>query len=524
MATEVRAPYNVFFGEDGYPLEGGYIFIGVSGLNPLSNPQTAYWDSALTTPAANIRTSGGFPSNNGVIGRLYVPADYSILVQDKHGKTVYSQLEVTFEYSDLLVTEIRGAYTRAARAPATFDLDEILNSGFYAWTNGLTTNQPPACAAGDLFALFVIAGPDSGGFILQTITDITASSLPAYRFSRYSKDGGHTWSAWVHDGCGPFVVTVDANKTFTADELGADTIVLLTSAAPITADIKAGAATGTRVTFVRMGAGDPTLKWSATQSWVLPEGETQDFVWSGSSWKAPPYRSGSVIFGPGAVAATDWIVPPGVSKIYVSGVGQGGDGTSAQSGGNAGGGGGGGSGAYCVRLPEAVVDGTTYTVELKTAGASTLSGDGINLSFGKGSDAAIRTGGAGGIGGGGASNGNAGGTASSTGAGGYGGAGGGGIKSVGSGNTDIHGGNGGDGAFAGTIFSSGGGGAGLSSMGANAPTIGGGGGGAGGDSAAILPGRKGGDGGPGGGGGGGSLGSSFGAKGSGGPPVLIIEW
>ena len=39
MATEIRAPYNVFFGEDGYPLEGGYIYIGVSGLNPLSNPQ-----------------------------------------------------------------------------------------------------------------------------------------------------------------------------------------------------------------------------------------------------------------------------------------------------------------------------------------------------------------------------------------------------------------------------------------------------------------------------------------------------
>ena len=211
MATEVRAPYNVFFGEDGYPLEGGYIFIGVSGLNPLSNPQTAYWDSALTTPAANIRTSGGFPSNNGVIGRLYVPADYSILVQDKHGKTVYSQLEVTFEYSDLLVTEIRGAYTRAARAPATFDLDEILNSGFYAWTNGLTTNQPPACAAGDLFALEVIAAPDGvgGGLILQKITDLTegVGDNTEFRFVRYSTDAGITWSAWRVDWAGPHLLT-----------------------------------------------------------------------------------------------------------------------------------------------------------------------------------------------------------------------------------------------------------------------------------------------------------------------------
>jgi len=345
MATEIRAPYNVFFGEDGYPLEGGYIYIGVSGLNPLSNPQPAYWDSTLTTPAANIRTSAGFPDHNGVIGRLYVPADYSILVQDKNGRTVYSQLEVTFEYADLLLTELRGTLSRSARAPATFDLDDFTEGGFYAWTNGLTTNQPAACAAGDLFALEVVASPDGvgGGLVLQIITDLTEGTTGAnaeFRYVRYSTDAGATWSTWAVDWIGPFSTTEAVGKAFTADELNRDLLILLDHAGAEAFDITAGAArAGIRVTFIALGAGVATITWAAGLSCDMVQYFVQEFIWDGTGWYSPALDHGVKVFGPGALAATTWRVPPGIRKIWLTGAGQGGAGGTGTSGQGGGGGG-----------------------------------------------------------------------------------------------------------------------------------------------------------------------------------------
>lgn len=92
MATLIENGYPIFTDKNGDPLEGGYIFIGEAGLNPMSNPQTAYWDSALTVPAVNIRTSQGYPVYNGSPGRLYVDGNYSIVVQDKNRVTAYSTL------------------------------------------------------------------------------------------------------------------------------------------------------------------------------------------------------------------------------------------------------------------------------------------------------------------------------------------------------------------------------------------------------------------------------------------------
>jgi len=95
MATLINSPFPVFTDTDGLPLENGYINIGVAGLNPLSNPQQAYWDEALTMPATNIRTSRGYPSRNGAAGFLYAaPGDFSILVRNKNGVVILSNLNV----------------------------------------------------------------------------------------------------------------------------------------------------------------------------------------------------------------------------------------------------------------------------------------------------------------------------------------------------------------------------------------------------------------------------------------------
>jgi hypothetical protein len=92
MSTlSIQPVFPIFTDIDGQPLDDGYIFIGVANLQPIGNPINAYWDAALTIPAAQpIRTISGYPANAGTPGRLYVNSDYSIQVQNKNGTLVYS--------------------------------------------------------------------------------------------------------------------------------------------------------------------------------------------------------------------------------------------------------------------------------------------------------------------------------------------------------------------------------------------------------------------------------------------------
>ena len=119
-ASAITPPFPTFTDLDGQPLEAGYIWIGVENLPPQTNPQTAYWDEALTQPAAQpIRTSGGYPVNNGTPAALYAPGAYSILVQDSRGTLVYSALAETVLITSNIVTFLQagtGAVTRTAQS------------------------------------------------------------------------------------------------------------------------------------------------------------------------------------------------------------------------------------------------------------------------------------------------------------------------------------------------------------------------------------------------------------------------
>lgn len=97
MSSEVTSPFTVFYDRSGQPLDNGYIYIGLPGINPEVAPITVYWDSTFTTTAAQpIRTLAGYPSRNGSPGSLYITATaYSILIRDKNGTLVFSDLNVT---------------------------------------------------------------------------------------------------------------------------------------------------------------------------------------------------------------------------------------------------------------------------------------------------------------------------------------------------------------------------------------------------------------------------------------------
>jgi hypothetical protein len=97
MATSVLPQFPIWHEIDGSPLEDGYIFIGQPGLNAESNPQTVYWDGALSVVAAQpIRTLNGYPARSGSPAMMYVGGNFSIVVRDKAGVMVYASLFNTY--------------------------------------------------------------------------------------------------------------------------------------------------------------------------------------------------------------------------------------------------------------------------------------------------------------------------------------------------------------------------------------------------------------------------------------------
>jgi hypothetical protein len=216
------------------------------------------------------------------------------------------------------------------------------------------------------------------------------------------------------------------------------------------------------------------------------------------------------------LASENWIAPPGVTKIFFRGCGQGGNGGAGSSSSGGTGGGGGGGGAY-FEGEVSVTPLTSYSLVLNAAGDSSAFG----MTFGKGSNGASGSPGAGGAGGAGAGgaitgpNGAQGATSSvaAPGSSGLGFGHLGGKTGAKTSNADFKiPGAGAYGSGGATALSGGGGG-------------GGSGGGGGAASGSSGTGGAGGAGGYGGGGGGGGHGDSGGgAGGAGGAPYMEIEW
>jgi len=91
-ALSISVPYPVFSGQDGLPLDNGYVWIGTANLYPITNQIAVYFDEALTIQATQpLRTINGFISNAGTPAQVYVDGNnFSILVQDSKGTMVYN--------------------------------------------------------------------------------------------------------------------------------------------------------------------------------------------------------------------------------------------------------------------------------------------------------------------------------------------------------------------------------------------------------------------------------------------------
>lgn len=91
MTVRVSNPLPVFPDKQGFPLDGGDLYIGTNGADPEASPITVYVDSALTMPIPQpISVIGGLASYNGDPVPLYVSPDtYSMRARDIDGAEVF---------------------------------------------------------------------------------------------------------------------------------------------------------------------------------------------------------------------------------------------------------------------------------------------------------------------------------------------------------------------------------------------------------------------------------------------------
>lgn len=82
--TKISNPVPIFLDGRGEALDGGYVYIGEAGQNPVNFPIDLFWDVARTIPAAQpIRTLGGLLVNGATPSYVFAAeGDYSQAVFD----------------------------------------------------------------------------------------------------------------------------------------------------------------------------------------------------------------------------------------------------------------------------------------------------------------------------------------------------------------------------------------------------------------------------------------------------------
>lgn len=150
-------PISQYFDFDGSPLDAGYLYFGAVGQNPVTSPQTVYWDAAGTQPAAQpIRTLHGYPMRGGAPAIVYAAADYSLLVNDKAGRQVFYAPDSS-EFGNSLVINADLQLLKTRLADAT---DGSNGAGMAGYQSSVLYDRFSAGYALDAAAIDIDSWPD----------------------------------------------------------------------------------------------------------------------------------------------------------------------------------------------------------------------------------------------------------------------------------------------------------------------------------------------------------------------------
>jgi hypothetical protein len=221
-ALSIQPPYPIFTDTDGQPLENGYVWIGTANLNPITNPVAVYWDAAFTQPASQpIRTINGYLSNAGTPARLYPNAtDYSILVLDKKGSTVYSAPVATAQptYVANGVVYAASATELATSGNLTFNGSALAVTGQVQATTLAVTGQVQATSY-------------NGGQLAGMRNKIINGKMEiAQRGTSFPAANNYTLDRWTFSVSGGGAATVSQGTAFVDNEFQRSLNIQVTTA------------------------------------------------------------------------------------------------------------------------------------------------------------------------------------------------------------------------------------------------------------------------------------------------------
>lgn len=87
----IVTPFPQYFDTDGSPLDGGYLYFGVTNNNAETNPIQVFWDAAGTQPIAQpVRTLNGYIVRSGTVAQVYAAGNYSLTVRNHQGRFLFA--------------------------------------------------------------------------------------------------------------------------------------------------------------------------------------------------------------------------------------------------------------------------------------------------------------------------------------------------------------------------------------------------------------------------------------------------
>lgn len=211
MSSSIVSPFPFFTDTTGAPLEGGYLYIGQSNLNPETAPVNVFWDAALTIPAPNpVRTVGGYPSRQGTPSRFFIQgAFYSITIRNRNHALVFSsnvetaagtpttsKLELQIATAGQTIFNFSTInYTPNTNALQVYRNGLLLLSGDYTETSATQVVLNTGVDADDqmLFVAAVVAvapNPTSASFLSQVLTATAGQTVFNLTTMTYSNGTG----------------------------------------------------------------------------------------------------------------------------------------------------------------------------------------------------------------------------------------------------------------------------------------------------------------------------------------------